>query len=491
MTIDIDRFLTLLAEEVKDYRVPVVDLIAVQSHDPYRILVATILSARTRDEVTAKAAARLFKKAPDLAGLAGLPEAEIARLIQPVGFFRNKAGYLATLPQVLKDWFGGRIPETVEELCELPGVGRKTANLVVVVAFGKPAVCVDTHVHRIMNIWGYVKTKTPLETEMALRARLPQKHWLTFNSILVAFGQATCTPVRPHCDACVLTAMCPKLGVTPRKVAKSRPEPAADRPLRLISWNVNGLRALAKNGLPELLGELDGDLLALQEIKATPEQLPESLLNLPGYRAYFHPAEKKGYAGVCTYSRLTPLAVVYGLGNPDYDREGRVLTLEFADFYFINAYFPNAQHGLARLDFKLAFDRQITAYCQRLAQRKSVVICGDFNVAHKAIDLANPKQNEKNAGFTPAERGGMDEFLAAGFVDTFRLFHPEPGRYSWWSYRFHARAKNIGWRIDYFCVDAASRERVADAAIRSEIAGSDHCPVELLWKRGRPTTAGG
>jgi endonuclease III len=226
MTIDIDEFLALLAEEVKNYRVPVVDLIAVQTRDPYRILVATILSARTRDEVTARAAARLFKQAPDLEALAKLAAEEIARLIQPVGFFRNKAGYLAALPRALKERFGGRIPETVEELCLLPGVGRKTANLVVAVAFGQPAICVDTHVHRIMNIWGYVQTKTPLQTELALRAKLPAKHWLTVNSILVAFGQGTCKPVRPHCDICVLTAKCPKLGVTPRKV----PGPERRRP---------------------------------------------------------------------------------------------------------------------------------------------------------------------------------------------------------------------------------------------------------------------
>jgi exodeoxyribonuclease-3 len=179
---------------------------------------------------------------------------------------------------------------------------------------------------------------------------------------------------------------------------------------------------------------------------------------------------------------LEPLRVINGIGIEEFDREGRVLILEFADFFFINAYFPNAQHDLSRLGFKQDFAREITAYCARLAERKSLVICGDFNVAHRPIDLANPKQNEKNAGFTPEERQGMDEFLAAGFLDTFRLFHREPGQYSWWSYRFNARARNIGWRIDYFCVDAKSRQRVQGAAIRPEITGSDHCPVELIWK---------
>ncbi|NTV12791.1 MAG: exodeoxyribonuclease III [Desulfobulbaceae bacterium] len=483
MTIDMEQFMAVLAEEVRGYQVPVVDLIAVQTHDPYRILVATILSARTRDEVTAKAAARLFAKAPSLAGLAALAEPEIARLIGPVGFFRNKAGFLARLPAVVAAEFGGVIPETVEELCRLPGVGRKTANLVVAVAFQKPAICVDTHVHRIMNIWGYVSTKTPLETEMALRQELPEKYWLTVNSTLVAFGQGTCKSVRPHCDRCVLAAMCPKLGVTPRKVVGEKTFPASDRaPLRLVSWNVNGLRAAGKNGFGSVITELDADLLALQEIKAEPGQLPEQLLNLPGYQAYWHPAEKKGYAGVAIYSRREPLRVLTGLGREEFDREGRVLALEFGDFYFINAYYPNAQHGLNRLAFKLAFNAEILAFCQRLAREKAVVLCGDFNVAHRPIDLANPKENEKNPGYTLEERQGMDAFLAAGFLDTFRLYNDEPGQYSWWSYRFNARARNIGWRIDYFCVDAKSRERVLGAAIRSEITGSDHCPVELHWR---------
>ena len=482
MSIDIARFMALLAEEVRGYQVPVVDLIAVQTHDPYRILVATILSARTRDEVTARAAARLFKKAPSLAELASLSEEEIARLIAPVGFFRNKAAFLTRLPMVVAEEFGGRIPETVEELCRLPGVGRKTANLVVAVAFGKPAICVDTHVHRIMNIWGYVGTRTPLETEMALRAKLPEKYWLTVNSILVAFGQGTCKPVRPHCDRCVLKELCPKLGVTPRKLVAAKESGSGDRHWRLVSWNVNGLRAAGRNGFGEVVEALDADLLGLQEIKATPEQLPDELRNPPGYTGYFHPAEKKGYAGVATYSRREPLRVITGLGREEFDREGRVLTLEFGDFFFVNAYYPNAQHGLDRLGFKQDFNSAILEFCRKLAGDKAVVLCGDFNVAHRPIDLANPKENEKNPGYTIEERQGMDAFLAAGFLDTFRMFDDRPGQYSWWSYRFNARARNIGWRIDYFCVDEKSRGKVVAAGIRSEIQGSDHCPVELVWR---------
>jgi len=218
MRFSIAKVLQILSKEVAGYAVPIVDLIAVQTNDPYKILVATILSARTKDETTAKAAARLFKEAPDLASLAKLSEERLAELIFPVGFYKNKAGFLVRLPGVLASEFNNRIPDEVEPLTRLPGVGRKTANLVVAVAFKKPAICVDTHVHRIMNIWGYVKTTTPLETEMALRKKLPPRYWLTINSTLVAFGQGTCKPVAPQCDRCVILKYCPQIGVKPRKV---------------------------------------------------------------------------------------------------------------------------------------------------------------------------------------------------------------------------------------------------------------------------------
>jgi len=223
MAIEIDRFINIVAEEVKDYRVPVVDLIAVQSQDPFKVLVATILSARTRDETTARACERLFAKASDRESLARLREEEIGHLIYPVGFHQAKAGYLARLPAALIP-FGGEVPREIDDLVTLPGVGRKTANLVRAVAYHLPAICVDTHVHRIMNIWGYVRTKTPLATEMALRAQLPARYWLTINSILVAFGQGTCTPIAPHCDVCPLDPLCPKIGVTPRKRRKVKGE---------------------------------------------------------------------------------------------------------------------------------------------------------------------------------------------------------------------------------------------------------------------------
>ncbi|WDP89260.1 MAG: endonuclease III [Desulfobacter sp.] len=216
MAVDISRFLEILKVEVAGYTVPVVDLIAVQTRSPFKVLVATILSARTKDDVTAKASERLFRAAPDAESLSRLTEARIQKLIFPVGFYKSKAGYLAKLPKALAA-FGGNVPDEIADLITLPGVGRKTANLVRAVAFDKDAICVDTHVHRIMNIWGYVKTRTPLETEMALRKKLPRQHWRTVNGILVAFGQGTCRPVGPHCDVCILGTDCPKKGVTPRK----------------------------------------------------------------------------------------------------------------------------------------------------------------------------------------------------------------------------------------------------------------------------------
>ena len=219
MGVDISRFIDILKKEVAGYRVPVVDLVAVQTRSPFKVLVATILSARTKDEVTAAAADRLFNVAPDAEHLARLSRDKIQELIFPAGFYKSKAAYLSKLPKALEA-FGNEVPQEIDDLVTLPGVGRKTANLVRSVAFDKDAICVDTHVHRIMNIWGYVKTDTPLKTELALRKKLPRKHWKEVNGILVAFGQGTCRPVGPHCDRCVLAADCPKKGVTPRKTKR-------------------------------------------------------------------------------------------------------------------------------------------------------------------------------------------------------------------------------------------------------------------------------
>ena len=478
MAIEISSYLELVAEEVRDKKVPVVDLIAVQTKDPFKVLVATILSARTKDEVTARSSAKLFKKAPDAPSLAKLTEKEIAKLIYPVGFYNTKAKHLTKLFDRLQA-FGGKVPDTIERLITLPGVGRKTANLVVSVAFSKPAICVDTHVHRIMNIWKYVETKTPLQTEMSLRKKLPEEHWITVNSLLVAFGQSVCRPVGPHCDACPLTKSCPKSGVTPRKV-KSRMTTSKEG-LKLISWNVNGIRAIEKKGFVDILLELDADVIGLQETKAQPDQLSDDLKNIPGYRSYWHSAEKKGYSGVALYTRIKPVSVRYGLGDDEFDFEGRVITLEFDTYYMVNIYFPNAADKLKRLDFKLRFDNKLLAYAQELEKSKDVILCGDFNVAHKEIDLKNPKTNTKNAGFTPEERSWMDSFIQAGFIDTFRMFNQQPEQYSWWSYRFNARSKNVGWRIDYFCASKGAKSKIRDASILQDVMGSDHCPVTLTY----------
>jgi len=479
-TVDIDYFLQTVASCVKDVPVPVVDLIAVQTKDPFKVLVATILSARTKDETTAKAADRLFRHADSIDKLSRLSQEQIEKLIFPVGFFRNKAAFLKKLPECLAR-FGNRIPSTIEDLVTLPGVGRKTANLVRSVAFNLPAICVDTHVHRIMNIWRYVNTDTPLQTEMALRDKLPEKYWITVNSLLVAFGQSLCRPVRPQCDICPLEKPCPQEGVVPRVPPKSAKAANGSSAVRLVSWNVNGIRAIEKKGFAEIIGSLGADIIGLQETKASENQLSETLLHPDGYFSYWHSAVRKGYSGVAVYTREKPLQVITGLGNERFDCEGRMLTLEFDTFFFSNIYFPNSGDGLKRLDYKLAFNNELLSFINTLRGKKPVILCGDFNVAHKAIDLKNPDNNVKNAGFTPEERAWMDTFIEAGYVDTFRIFNQDPDNYTWWSYRFNARAKNIGWRIDYFFVDTANQHKVKDSVILPEITGSDHCPVLLEY----------
>jgi exodeoxyribonuclease-3 len=356
MAFDIEQAVTRLKKEVADYEVPVVDLIAAQTRDPFKVLVATILSARTKDEVTAAASRKLFRRAGTAEELTAISVSELEKIIYPVGFFRNKAKYLAALPTVLQEKFSGRVPDTIDELVQLPGVGRKTANLVVAVAFNKPAICVDTHVHRIMNIWGYVDTQTPLQTEMALREKLPPGHWLDINSILVAFGQGTCKPRRPHCDRCIIDDLCPRIGITPRKTSDNGKKKQEKNDLVFVSWNVNGLRAALKKGFLDTFFELNADIFALQEIKALPDQLPDEIKRIPGYHVFWYPARKKGYSGTAVFSKIEPKNVIYGLGDHTFDGEGRVITLEFNDFFLVNAYFPNAQPKLKRIDFKQKFN---------------------------------------------------------------------------------------------------------------------------------------
>ena len=247
--------------------------------------------------------------------------------------------------------------------------------------------------------------------------------------------------------------------------------------MKLISWNVNGLRACMGKGFPEFVAEAEPDLLCLQETKLQAGQLE---LELSGYRQYWNYAEKKGYSGTAVFSRQEPLAVTYGLGQEEHDREGRLITLEFEDFFLVTVYTPNAQEKLARIDYRLRWEEAFREQLVRLDGRKPVVICGDMNVAHQEIDLKNPGPNRGNAGFSDEERGAFGRLLEAGFTDTFRLLHPDAtGAYSWWSYRFHAREKNAGWRIDYFIVSRRIADRIRAAEIHNEIFGSDHCPVEL------------
>lgn len=248
--------------------------------------------------------------------------------------------------------------------------------------------------------------------------------------------------------------------------------------MKLISWNVNGLRACVEKGFLSFFQEADADIFCIQESKLSEGQIS---LDLPGYYQYWNYAEKKGYSGTALFSKEEPLAVTTGIGIEEHDKEGRVITAEYPAFYVVTVYTPNAQRELTRLAYRLTWEEAFLAYLKKLEEKKPVIFCGDLNVAHKEIDLKNPKSNRKNAGFTDEERGCFTRLLESGFTDTFRYFYPElTGAYSWWSYMFKAREKNAGWRIDYFVVSDCLRDRLQSAAIHSEVLGSDHCPVELV-----------
>lgn len=248
--------------------------------------------------------------------------------------------------------------------------------------------------------------------------------------------------------------------------------------MKFISWNVNGLRACIGKGFLDFFKETDADIFCLQETKLQAGQID---LELPGFYQYWNYAEKKGYSGTAIFSKEEALQVTYGIGIEEHDHEGRVITLEYPDFYFVTVYTPNSQNELARLDYRMKWEDDFLSYLKKLEETKPVIFCGDLNVAHKEIDLKNPKTNRKNAGFTDEERGKFTALTEAGFIDTFRYFYPDlEGAYSWWSYRFSARAKNAGWRIDYFLVSASLKDRLQDAMIYKDVMGSDHCPVGLL-----------
>jgi exodeoxyribonuclease-3 len=246
--------------------------------------------------------------------------------------------------------------------------------------------------------------------------------------------------------------------------------------MKLISWNVNGLRACVNKGFEDSFKALDADFFCLQETKMQAGQLD---LQFDGYESFWNYADKKGYSGTAIYTRHRPLSVSYGMGIDEHDHEGRVITLETADFYLVTVYTPNSQDELRRLDYRMKWEDDFRAYLKQLDATKPVVVCGDMNVAHEEIDLKNPKTSRRNAGFTDEEREKMTQLLADGFIDTFRTLYPEQVTYSWWSYRFHAREKNTGWRIDYFLASERLRNQVKDAKIHTDIFGSDHCPVEL------------
>ena len=250
--------------------------------------------------------------------------------------------------------------------------------------------------------------------------------------------------------------------------------------MKLISWNVNGIRACVNKGFMDFFREIDADIFCIQESKLQQGQIE---LDMPGYYQYWNYAEKKGYSGTAIFTKREPLNVKYGMGIDEHDHEGRVITLEFEDFYMVTCYTPNSQNELKRLDYRMRWEDDFKDYLKKLEKRKPVIICGDLNVAHKEIDLKNPKTNRMNAGFTDQERDKMTALLDDGFIDTFRYFYPDDeGRYSWWSYRFKAREKNAGWRIDYFLVSKELKDRIEDADIHKDVLGSDHCPIQLTIK---------
>ena len=246
--------------------------------------------------------------------------------------------------------------------------------------------------------------------------------------------------------------------------------------MKFISWNVNGIRACITKGFVERFNELEADFFCIQESKLQEGQVK---LDLPGYLQFWNYAQRKGYSGTAIFTKHEPLNIAYGLGIKEHDEEGRVITLEYEDFYMVTVYTPNSKDGLLRLDYRMKWEDDFRGYLNDLAKKKPVVLCGDLNVAHEEIDLKNPSSNHKNAGFTDEERGKLTELLNSGFVDTFRYLHPEDVEYSWWSYRFKARERKAGWRIDYFLVSDALKDRITAASIHQEIFGSDHCPVEV------------
>lgn len=247
--------------------------------------------------------------------------------------------------------------------------------------------------------------------------------------------------------------------------------------MKFISWNVNGLRACVGKNFMDFFNEIDADIFSVQETKLQEGQIN---LELPNYHQYWNYAEKKGYSGVAVFTKKEPISVTYGLGIEEHDKEGRVITCEFEDFYYVTCYTPNSQSELARLDYRMTWEDAFRNYLIELDKNKPVILCGDLNVANKEIDLKNPKTNRKNAGFTDEERSKFSELIESGFIDSFRYFYPDAeGIYSWWSYRFKAREKNAGWRIDYYVVSERLKDRLEDAKIHTEVFGSDHCPVEL------------
>ena len=368
-------------------------------NNPYELLIAVILSAQCTDKRVNIITPPLYKDFPTPEALAATTPEVIFEYIRSVSYPNNKAKHLVGMAKMLVNDFNSEVPDNLEDLIKLPGVGRKTANVIQSVVFKKAAMAVDTHVFRVSHRIGLVPDSctTPFSVEKELVKNIPEKlipiahHWL------ILHGRYVCQARTPKCDTCGLQMMC-KYFCNTYKVTKEEPKD-----------------------------------------------------------------------------------VFYGINEPFYDNEGRVITLEFENYFFLTCYTPNSQSELKRLEYRMSWEEKFLSYLKKLEKTKPVILCGDLNVAHKEIDLKNPKTNMGNAGFTNEEREKFGTLLDSGFIDTFRYFHPdEPGRYSWWSYRFNARKNNAGWRIDYFLVSEELKDKLVSADILSDIQGSDHCPVELV-----------
>lgn len=450
---------------------------------PFKALISSMISTQTKEERTIVATNSLFDVADNPYDMVLLSEEELANLIAQASFYNIKAkNILEACEQIIKN--EGYVPQTIEELMNFKGVGWKVATLTLAIGYHDPdIICVDTHVDRISKRLGLIdaNVKGAKRIEEELKKVLPREYWQSWNGLMVPFGRKICKPIGPKCSLCFLEQLCEKIGVVKKTISENSKE---IQDILMLSWNVNGIRSIQKKNFLNWLKNTSPDILCLQETKAEKFQLNSELVHPTGYYAYWNGAMKKGYSGTALLSRKKPLSVEFGLGIEEFDREGRTIIARYHDFVLINCYFPNGGRDHSRLAFKLAFYEAFLDKCNQLrAQGNTVIFCGDINTAHKEIDLANPKPNQKKTGFLPEERAWLDKVIESNYIDTFRYFYSDSiEQYTWWSNITKARERNVGWRLDYFFITSEAIEQVTDAIIMPDVEGSDHCPVGIRFK---------